>query len=271
MKGNRLFPVAPRLSVAFKRRHLLFLQLALSLACLLDWPTSVTSLAILSQPIQYRPGTAGDSLPIALQLGCELMNPLGVQGERFLIASTATNPRVGWAQIRPLPQREQKIERETDDFLWDEFEEDMTIQVPVGLQSLPWTKEYREFSQAAAAKRRSRDVVRGEVGKETPTFFELSSVWVDPNYRRQGIGKSLVRRVLQRHLDNTGPLEDVYLLTLATTADWYHDNFCFKIVPTAYVPEQIAFEVQAGTLITSLIGAKLVCMQGNSAAFSPNK
>ena len=90
----------------------------------------------------------------------------------------------------------------------------------------------------------------------------------DPSYRGQGIGTELVRQVLQRHVTLVGPLENVYLLTLGTTTDWYHENFGFTIVPDPFVPEQMAFEVQAGKVITSVLGKELVCMQGNSDAFA---
>jgi N-acetylglutamate synthase-like GNAT family acetyltransferase len=197
------------------------------------------------------------------------MNPLGVKGDRFLVASTNTNPRIGFAQIRPLPNRQRSIEQETDDVMWDEFENDTTIQVPVGLQSLPWTKEYREFAAAATSRRRrTRDAVKQEVQKETPILYELASVWVDPAFRGCGIGTELVRRILQRHVDEMGnPLENVYLLTLATTAHWYTQNFGFQRVPIDYVPTQMTFEVQAGNIITALIGAELVCMQGDTKLF----
>ena len=219
-------------------------------------------------PMQYRAGTAADALPMAWQLGRELMNPLGIQTDRFIVACTASRDRIGWAQIRPLSgNTAAMVERETDDVLWDEFEADQDIQVPVGWQSLPWTTEYRKFSQAAK-QRRDRQTVKREVEQETPALYELSSVWVDPAYRGKGIGTALVRQVLQRHANTVGPLEQVFLLTLATTADWYRDNFGFEIVPEPYVPEQMAFEAKAGKLITSVIGAELVCMQGTASVIT---
>ena len=218
--------------------------------------------------IQYRAGVAADTLPIAWQLGRELMNPLDIQADRFVVACDADGrDRIGWAQIKPLGGRENAVQRETDDVMWDEFEADQSIQVPVGLQSLPWTREYKEFSQASE-KRRQRKAVQNEVESETPKLYELASVWVDPAYRGRGIGTELVRQVLQRHVTLVGPLENVYLLTLGTTTDWYHDNFGFTIVSDAYVPESMAFEVKAGKVITSVLGKDLVCMQGNSDAFA---
>jgi len=51
---------------------------------------------------------------------------------------------------------------------------------------------------------------------------------------------------------------------LASTSKWYRENFGFKLVTDEGVPEQMAFEVKAGKLITGFIGAELVCMQGSS-------
>lgn len=220
-----------------------------------------------NKKIQFRAGTAADTLPIAVQMARQLMNPLGIQGDRFLVACNSQDDRLGWAQIRPL-SRDELVQQETDDVMWDEFENDKTVQVPVGWQSLPWTPEYQKFAQQAAEKRNQRQAITREVQAETPTLYELASVWVKPAARHQGIGKELVRQVLQRHLQLNGPIESVYLLTLQTTTAWYHDNFGFDVVPQPYVPAQMAFEVQAGKVITGLIGAELVCMQGNSQAFA---
>ena len=231
-------------------------------------PVETLGLVSSSLPIQYRAGTAADTLPIAWQLGRELMNPLGVQGNRFIVAcNNDYNDRLGWAQIRPLGGRREAMERETDDVMWDEFEANDTVQVPVGWQSLPWTRQYRDFAAAAAA-RRDRNTIQQEVQNEMPVLYELASVWVHPSYRGQGIGTQLVQRVLQRHVTcGVGPLENVYLLTLQTTTAWYRDNFGFAVVPGPYVPDAMAFEVQAGQVITALLGAQLVCMQGNTEAF----
>jgi len=231
--------------------------------------------------VHFRAGTVADTVPIAWQLSRELMNPFGIRADRFIVAgssSSSSSSRLGWAQIRPMASNDRRnamIEKETDDIVWDNFEENEAIRVPVGWQSLPWTTEYREFARAATAQRerqrQSRETIRRQVELETPSLYELSSVWVDPNHRGRGIGTELVRRVLQRHVNTIGPLEQVYLLTLSTTSDWYEVNFGFEIVPDPYIPESMSLEVQAGKLITSLIGAKLVCMQGRSTIITEQK
>jgi len=211
--------------------------------------------------IEYRSGTVSDAFPIAVQLAKELMNPLGVNAERFLIASSSENPRIGWAQIRPLPI-ESQIQQETDEVMWDAFEENNKVQVPVGLKSLPWTQEYRDFAEQAA-RRTARETALRETRKETPRLYELASVWVDPRYRHQGIGTELVKRILQRHCREKGAATSIYLLTLSSTSKWYRDNFGFRLVTNDdEIPGQMAFEVKAGKLITGIIGAELVCMQG---------
>ena len=218
--------------------------------------------------LEFRPGTKADSLPIAMQLARELMNPLGVDGERFLVAGTMEQPRIGWAQLRPL-NVEAQIQQEADEAAWDAFEaDDQIIEIPVGRKSLPWTKEYQDFAQQAGQRREDRAGLWRDTERETPRLYELASVWVAPAFRHQGIGTELVRRTLQRHCGGSkGNLAtNVYLLTLASTAGWYREQFGFRLVvlPTD-IPAQMAWEVQAGKLITGLIGAELVCMQGTDA------
>ena len=61
--------------------------------------------------VTFRSDQKSDELAIAVALGMELMNPLGIKGERFVVAeATASDDasgntnkrRVGWGQIRPL-------------------------------------------------------------------------------------------------------------------------------------------------------------------------
>ena len=238
-------------------------------------PHHVASLASSSRSsIQFRPGTASDELPIAVQLGKELMNPLGVVGERFVVAESSDGRRIGWAQLRPLGYSKQasdeynarpgsyNVQQETDEIMWEEFENDTSIKPPVGWASLPWTKEYRAFAESAAKRRERRQQVLESEQKSAGMLYELASVWVDPAYRSQGIGTQLVKKVLQRHVDNGDSLSDVYCLTLASTSSWYRENFDFRLVRGNAIPAQMAFEVAAGSVITKLIEAELICMRG---------
>ena len=253
--------------------------IAVAAAFSMDPRATTTTTKSKRTNIQYRPGTSADSLGIAWQMAQEFMNPLGIDGTRFVVASTTSSNarRIGWAQIRPLLRsgEEAAVQEETDDVLWDEFEQDTSLQVPVGWQSLPWTREYRAFAAQAAAKnrgKRRRDAIEQQVRQETPALYELASVWVDPAFRHQGMGTQLVQRVLHRHCVNettgSSPLEQVYLLTLDTTVDWYRDKFGFEPLQGLYdVPPAMQWEVQAGQIVTGMLGKQLVCMQGNTQAF----
>ena len=226
--------------------------------------------------IQFRNGRSSDERTIATTMLKELMNPLGIKAERFIVAVDDQRP-IGWAQIRPLGTAKRDpskfnarpgsfdVQSDADDAMWDEFEQEQDTVVPVGLASLPWTKEYRAFAEAAKKRRERRaEIVEREKAK-APMLYELASVYVIPDYRGQGIGTELIKRVLQRHVDRGRKLSDVYLLTLATTVQWYYDSFGFEVVPEEQVPEQMRFEIAAGKLITRLIGAKLCCMRGVDA------
>lgn len=50
----------------------------------------------------FRLGLPKDVLPIALTLARQMMNPLSIQHERFVVATTDKGRRVGFGQIRPL-------------------------------------------------------------------------------------------------------------------------------------------------------------------------
>ena len=241
--------------------------------------------------IQYRQGAPQDKGNIAATLLKELMNPLGVQTERFVVATTtlegdATRPvTVGWAQIKPLGrsptdanvQRDPftvnarpgsySLDQEIDDQLWDDFETNDNIQVPTGWASLPWTKEYRTLQQAIQDRNAQIEVMRQERKTELlrnpqSQLWELSSVFVEAPYRGQGIGAELVRRVVRQRLTTGCMPTSIYLLTLATTAPWYNTNFGFDVVEASDVPAPMALEVAAGSIITKLIGAQLCCMRG---------
>jgi len=228
--------------------------------------------------VNFRNGRKGDELTIATTMAKELMNPLGIQSDRFVVAIDDSNDDrpIGWAQIRPLgtSQRDPSkynakpgsydVERDADDAMWDEFEQEEDTVVPVGLKSLPWTKEYRAFAEAARKRRERRAAIVEREKAKDALSYELASVYVKPEYRGQGIGTELIKKVLQRHVTAGHSVSDVYLLTLATTVGWYYDSFGFEVVPEEEVPAQMSFEIAAGKLITRLIGAKLCCMRGVS-------
>lgn len=227
--------------------------------------------------VTFRNGIKSDELTIATTMARQLMNPLGIKAERFVVATLADDERpIGWAQIRPLgtSQRDPSkynakpgsfdVEREADDSMWEELEADEDAVVPVGLASLPWTKEYRAFEEAARKRRERRAAIIEREKARAPMLYELASVYVRSEDRGKGIGTELIKRVLQRHVNRGRSISDVYLLTLATTVAWYYDNFGFEVVPKEEIPAQMSFEVAAGKLVTRLIGARLCCMRGVS-------
>ncbi|CAB9531829.1 Acetyltransferase (GNAT) family [Seminavis robusta] len=176
-----------------------------------------------STSIFYRQGQKSDELKIATALAKELMNPLGVKIERFVVATDTSNNVIGWAQIKPLGEL---------------------------------TSSRRDPSKFGSG-RGSLDLDQNE------QLWELSSVYVESSFRGQGIGSELVKRILRNRIVEDGYLPtSIYLLTLATTVDWYRDNFAFESVSSSDIPGPMAFEVTTGNFITKLIGAQLCCMQG---------
>mmetsp|Transcript_4202 Transcript_4202/g.11630 ORF Transcript_4202/g.11630 Transcript_4202/m.11630 type:complete len:80 (+) Transcript_4202:990-1229(+) len=76
------------------------------------------------------------------------------------------------------------------------------------------------------------------------------------------MGSELVRRVMAEHAVMGRSASDVYALTLESTLDWYA-KLGFK--KTDDVPAPMGFEVAAGSIITKLIGAQLVCVRGGKS------
>jgi N-acetylglutamate synthase-like GNAT family acetyltransferase len=266
-RAERMLSV-PRLSIPF----LIALQVPL-----LIWKDADVVEA-LSVSVQYRRGHKSDERAIATTLAKELMNPLGIQSDRFVVATRQDGNVIGWAQIKPLgalttmdPSRfdarpgSYDLEQELDDAMWDDFEKDDSIKVPAGLKSLPWTREYRAMEESVKGRQKKREKMRVQRAKELQQqqLWELASVYVQNPYRGQGIGTELVKRVLKKRFSEDACLpSSIYCLTLATTVDWYRDNFGFEIVSSTDVPAPMALEVTAGSIITKLIGAQLCCMRG---------
>eukprot|EP00980_Cylindrotheca_fusiformis_P022657 scaffold9542_cov92-Cylindrotheca_fusiformis.AAC.4 len=231
--------------------------------------------------IRYRIGLADDVLPIAAVMAKELMNPFGISHRNTLLVATdsATGDRVGWAQVRSLgyltvetnpsdtfvqdgddgsalrrdTESSRSIERDVEEILWQEFEDDDSAEFPNGLASLPWTDEYQTASQSAKERVERREKMLQEELARRPRLWELSSVYVTPDFRRQGIGSELVKGVLEltrnKNLGN-----DVYALTLAKTVPWYEQ---LGFVQEEVIPKPMALEVAAGKVITKLIGEEL--------------
>eukprot|EP00592_Proboscia_alata_P006427 CAMPEP_0194355122 /NCGR_PEP_ID=MMETSP0174-20130528/3104_1 /TAXON_ID=216777 /ORGANISM="Proboscia alata, Strain PI-D3" /LENGTH=227 /DNA_ID=CAMNT_0039124297 /DNA_START=171 /DNA_END=854 /DNA_ORIENTATION=+ len=223
-----------------------------------------------------------------------LMNPLGINSKRFIVAVKENPPKqkqlnnnyakeqpqqlLGWAQLRPMgpsiidPQTYNSrpgsgsMEREIDDELWDEFETD-ALEFPNGFASLPWTQEYKAYAEASIQKRERRRLqleerARSDVQRDRNQLWELASVYVVPKWRQRSIGSELVRRLLARHELLERNSNDVYLLTsLGRTQEWYQ-KFGFEV--TDEPPAAMSFEVAAGGLIAKILGEELISMRGGN-------
>lgn len=213
------------------------------------------------------------------------MNPLGIQSHRFLLASNADNDEEiwGWAQLKPLPGNKQRdpntynappgsysVDASIEEEIWEEFEKDDSIEIPNGLGSLPWTQEYKAAAEAAKKRREKweqrRRQVESESQMEENRLWELSSVYVRPSVRSNGIGSALICRLLQAHLEGhtKRSVEDIYLVTLEKTQSWY-ERLGFECVAQEDIPKGLQFEVMVGSIVTKGLGERLICMKGTTS------
>mmetsp|Transcript_10621 Transcript_10621/g.18659 ORF Transcript_10621/g.18659 Transcript_10621/m.18659 type:complete len:287 (+) Transcript_10621:139-999(+) len=243
---------------------------------------------IIPSRIRLRSGFPDDEIPISFVMAKELMNPLGISHKNNLVVAEdiQTGRRVGWAQIRSLGyaavatdpsrfeddndveknksltrrdvQSKLAIEEDLDELMWQEFEDD-PIEIPNGLASLPWTKEYRAASQAAQDRIRRRERMLEVELAARPKLWELSSVYVIPEWRHQGIGSALVSAVLDQHSTTKQKGRDIYALTLASTVPWYETQFGFA--KENQIPNAMVTELNVGKTITKIIGDDLVCIR----------
>ncbi len=234
------------------------------------------STKLASNGIKFRPGIKTDEIQISLTMAKSLMNPLGIDSKRFVVAVDPTNDKklYGWAQLRPIgpsirnPNQfdaapgSGSLEREIEEEIWEDFEND-GAEFPNGFASLPWTKEYKEFAESSSKRRKKRgDLVQmAERQKKDGNnqLWELASVYVLPEWRKKGIGSELIRRIMANYVMLDRNAQDIFLLTLDSTKDWYR-GFGFEL--TDDPPASMALEVAAGGIITNFIGEKLVVMQG---------
>lgn len=226
--------------------------------------------------VKYRAATSQDMIPIRWALLSNLMNPLFLRSECFLVCEH-DNRLIGWAQIRPLGPNtydkdtfdaspgSQTLEQAVEQQLLDEFEKDPSIKVPSGWASLPWTKEYREMSETVQVRSERRQELLKQTKRNVQELHELASVFVVPEFRRQGVGTELVRTLLQEYQESGYNTNDLYLLTIQTRMNWYRAQFGFQAVPDSKsIPEAMQFEVFVGNIITKLLNNQLVCMRGVS-------
>jgi GNAT superfamily N-acetyltransferase len=109
-------------------------------------------------------------------------------------------------------------------------------------------------------------------------YSELASLYVEPSYRRRGIGSMIIQQLIERYYDNNQQSElnnndvsgsAICLLTLRTTASLYerHD---FVVMPMdskdfQQLPKSIRLEATVGRILSGFLGNDLICMVRNSS------
>jgi len=130
--------------------------------------------------------------------------------------------------------------------MWQEFDDDET-EFPNGFASLPWTKEYRDASQAASDRIKQRERKLEVELQSRPKIWQLSIVYVVPKYRRQGIGSSLVNQVMRRQATSKQRGRDVYALASAKTIQWMEKQFGFAVEDQ--IPTSLSMEINIGNAV----------------------
>jgi N-acetylglutamate synthase-like GNAT family acetyltransferase len=223
--------------------------------------------------LSFRIGEPSDQFIITKTLVSELMNPLGLNPKRFCVAENNDGQVVGWGQLKPLGVAKYdaskynsspgsgRIEDSIDEDIWLEFEEDDDIDFPNGLSSLPWSPSYLKAAEAARQRREKRVLMVGKERMKTPQMWELSSLYVFPPYRSQGVGKSIVRELFRQHLQLERDVRQIYALTLRKTFRQFYDALGFKVVEEEDIPNQMKLELAVGRIITKILGEELVCLR----------
>jgi len=101
----------------------------------------------------------------------------------------------------------------------------------------------------------------GQIRPLDEYYSELASLYVQPEYRSQGIGSEIVQSLVERHNKNK-PTSQICLLTLKSTTPFYK-KFGFQEVDDKQrkrLPKSIQLEYQAGRVVSFLLRNDLVCM-----------
>ncbi|KAL7580013.1 hypothetical protein ACA910_005002 [Epithemia clementina (nom. ined.)] len=113
----------------------------------------------------------------------------------------------------------------------------------------------------------------GQIRPLTDHFSELASLYVLPQFRRQGIGMAIIQELLARHdgkyqsshgdavaIENTTPPR-VCLLTIRPTMPLYEKCGFTEVEDISTMPAVLQFEYQAGSVISKILSNKIVCME----------
>ena len=240
---------------------------------------SASTMEVPRGRVSFRTGELRDTIPIATTLLGMKMNPLSVMNdpERFIVCEGGDGERIGFGQIRKIADTREssetfdarpgskRLDADADDEAWDDLERDWD-SLPKSATGilLPWSEGYRQLQQRAELQRAKRRARVAQAEQEAEPLWELASVYVDDAWRGCGVGRALVTRLLERHASRGRMVGDTFLLTLAPTAGWY-EQFGFRIVPKARVPEPMGLEVAAGEALSFVLGNELVCMRASKA------
>ena len=102
----------------------------------------------------------------------------------------------------------------------------------------------------------------GQIRPLDESFSELASLYVAPERRKQGIGGSLVKSLLERHYDGDTIPTRLCLLTLKPTTGFY-ETYGFRVATETerlQLPGSLQMETKIGNLLSAVLGNDLVCM-----------
>jgi ribosomal protein S18 acetylase RimI-like enzyme len=125
----------------------------------------------------------------------------------------------------------------------------------------------KEYMLVAVDERSNAMIGFGQIRPLDETHAELASLFVDPKYRRQGIGGKLVDALMERH--NSGVYNNkeqmrqkVCLLTLKPTIPFYelHGFRPATKRERESLPNSLKLELVAGSVVSLVLGNEIVCM-----------
>jgi GNAT superfamily N-acetyltransferase len=210
--------------------------------------------------VRIRGATADEAGAARQVLLGHAMNPLFVSERNLLVATR---------RIRPTPSATTasrdgdgdsygKVDKE------DEEEEERVIGFG---QIRPLPQDEKDGGGGDPMSSSSSD------NPSSASFWELASLFVDPEHRRMGVGTAIIQELLRRHDEHEQQQEKdggnvlaavVLLLTLAPTAPLYEPHG-FRIVDAASsefrnLPQSVRLEHAAGKALSWILGNELVCM-----------
>ncbi|KAI2494055.1 hypothetical protein MHU86_20498 [Fragilaria crotonensis] len=118
-----------------------------------------------------------------------------------------------------------------------------------------------ERTLLVAAQSEDGDMVGfGQIRPLDSVYSELASLYVYPEYRRQGIGSALVEKLLERHDADPFHSRRLCLLTLMPTVKFYEKHGFEVQTSIEDLPSAFQFEFKAGALVSSILGNDICCM-----------